>query len=74
MKEDGDVAFPAITGNGYFYQRGMSIRDYFAGQALAGSLAGAELNNYISEESAKKFAAEAYILADAMLAEREKQS
>lgn len=47
-------------------------RDYFAGQALAGSMASAESNGFVNGIQAEKFAEEAYLLADAMLAEREK--
>ena len=48
-------------------QHGMSLRDWFAGQALAGMLA--------SEESSgtwEDFARSAYRLADAMLKERKR--
>jgi hypothetical protein len=42
---------------------GMDLRDWFAGQALAGCMA----NPSIGDDSAPKYA---YFLADAMLAER----
>ena len=45
---------------------GMTLRDYFAGQALLGFVQGGV---YASENCAKV----AYMLADAMLAEREKR-
>lgn len=47
-------------------QRGMSLRDWFAGQALAGQLA-AEIDGMAWEED--KLAARCYRFADAMIAE-----
>lgn len=44
---------------------GMTLRDWFAGQALVGGMAG------VAGDPAE-FAEEAYAIADAMLAEREK--
>lgn len=81
-KNDGGQAFPA-TGEYvefdqeemterysgvHFESPGMTIRDYFAGQALAGQV------NYEGLEGmdAKLVAGCAYELADAMLAERDK--
>ena len=78
---DGGPAFPSIapefTGissdgderweNGP--QGGMSLRDYFAGQALAGMLADSE-----SGGTARDFAKAAYAQADAMLAARSSES
>lgn len=46
---------------------GMTLRDYFAGKALAGMLADSNMNH-----PAPKCAALSYALADAMLAERAK--
>jgi hypothetical protein len=51
-----------------YVSEGMSLRDYFAGQALAGIMAG----NYTSN-SLKWVPGEAYALADAMLAARERK-
>ena len=48
-------------------QRGMTLRDYFAGQALAGSLANTDAPTPEIE------ARWAYEIADAMLAERAKE-
>ena len=61
---DSEPAFPSDR----FGERGMSLRDYFAGQALAGLIA---CPNTSGDE--KAFACNAYKFADAMLAEREKQ-
>lgn len=83
-KEDGGRAFPAqhsIDGNWTPDPKpeflGMTLRDYFAGQALAGSLASitdAQMRGMIERHTPEKIAqiqAEcAYILADAMLKAR----
>jgi len=61
----GGPAFPANAGS--LRYKGMSLRDWFAGQALAGMLAASV------HESAdwQVFAEGAYAAADAMLAERD---
>ena len=59
---DGGPAFPSDR----FGERGMSLRDWFAGQALAGLIACPNTSG-----GEKDFARNAYKLADAMLAERE---
>lgn len=70
---DGGPAFPReemrVTGGKEYVavQPGMSLRDWFAGQALAGLLA-----NRI-KDTPEKWAAVSYVLADAMLAAREKE-
>jgi hypothetical protein len=48
-------------------QTGMTLRDYFAGKALAGMLASTP-----DEDDPEKFACDAYLSADAMLKERSK--
>jgi hypothetical protein len=48
---------------------GMTLRDYFAGQALVGILAGNVWNEYAIPDCPE---AEAYRMADAMLQERDK--
>lgn len=63
-KKDGSG--PAFPIPGLFL--GMTLRDWFAGQYLNG-LAGNEASCGTNEEWAK----EAYIVADAMLAERSKE-
>lgn len=56
----------------------MSLRDYFAGQALAGFLANQEAARAVvkaahsSDDANQRFAITAYDLADAMLAQRER--
>lgn len=62
---NGGPAFPSHGSMGEVVQEGMSLRDWFAGQALAGM-------GIIADAEAWKLAAWAYETADAMLAEREK--
>ena len=59
---NGGPAFPVAL------LPGMSLRDYFAGQALAGLLA-----CYKTAGSKQDFAIDAYTQADAMLSERQKE-
>lgn len=66
--KDGDPAFPRAAlgedcGKPYGQQEGMSLRDWFAGQALAGQ--------DVDTGSPGTTAAWAYRIADAMLAARE---
>ena len=66
-QNDGGPAFPHMMADGHRdYASGMSLRDWFAGQALAGLLAQTP-----TAESAAMFARESYVCADAMLAARE---
>lgn len=67
---DGGPAFPFVKPEnwnevGY----GMSLRDYFAGQAIAGLMAAGEYNE--SREGYSRNAKDAYEIADAMLKARE---
>ena len=67
--DDGGPAFPTVL-----HDYGMSLRDWFAGQALAGLAAN---TNGIYVHGEKKhdvdaYALAAYAMADAMLAERSK--
>jgi len=62
-RNDGGPAFPRIgIGDLYYDAAGMSLRDWFAGQALAGFAA--------EKCSADQTAHAAYLMADAMLAAR----
>ena len=71
--KDGGSAFPGIRiverdnyhPNIKVYYKGMTLRDWFAGQALNEMVSG--WSNY------EKLAKDCYEIADAMLAEREKQ-
>lgn len=69
---DGGRAFSQatfITPNGdiFWGESGMTMRDYFAGKALAGLLASGE-----DSIDAETNAHDAYIIADAMIATRKK--
>lgn len=64
-RADGGAAFPFAED--YVYS-GMSLRDYLAGQALIGLLADTNRTGKPSE-----FVHDAYLCADAMLAERKKE-
>ena len=71
-KLDGGPAFSRYDDG----SEGMSLRDWFAGQALAGVCANQNTHNLarMSPEELKKFFSHGcYVLADAMLAEREKE-
>lgn len=84
MKPDGGPAFPRIDvehfpagyGHGEHCETdnlpGMSLRDYFAGQALAGVLTNLAAMKYESRHDLARFAADCYRMADVMLAERAK--
>lgn len=64
--EDGGPAFPMYFGSGDRGNNGgMTLRDYFAGQALAGLARGVGL-----DLERHDLAQRAYNIADAMLAER----
>jgi len=66
MKNDGGSAFPIAGENeGWEEQGGMSLRDYFAAAAMQGIAA-------IHGMSIQARAQNAFEIADAMLAEREK--
>lgn len=62
--DDGGPAFPMATVDGWV-QTGMTLRDWFAGQALAGLCASASGIGIPSDE----MAGIAYSRADAMIAE-----
>ncbi len=84
--EDGGPAFPTLLGledtresnsnsNDYAFPAcvaaGMTLRDWFAGQALAGELA-AWTEDQDSSYAPSKVAERMYAMADAMIAERQK--
>jgi hypothetical protein len=67
--KDGGPAFPAQHFDLADGEHGMTLRDWFAGMALQGMLA----NDIESgPEQVPIIVASAYVLADAMLAERSK--
>ena len=64
---NGGPAFPAPAFAENITTQGMTLRDYFAGQALAGMFA--DRNRSLTQEH--HMAHDAYLIADAMLAARE---
>lgn len=69
MPKDGGAAFPVLDPNGSFWNPGMTLRDYFAGQVIARYVQTSELP--LTQEMVDECAAHAYSIADAMLAARE---
>lgn len=66
-RPDGYPAFP--TGYGGKNHPGMTLRDYFAGQAISGLV-----NEANDMTGPREIALAAYAIADAMLAERNKDN
>jgi hypothetical protein len=77
--KDGGMAFPGTKVMETPYERhvyhysGMTLRDYFAGQTLAGLITGYP-GGFVERDDAYSCADQAYVMADAMLAEREKEA
>jgi hypothetical protein len=75
MTQDNPSAFPCSPGDVPFWNPGMTLRDYFAGQALASVMSGAHnLGASTLAERAEQFGMIAewmYQMADAMLAARQ---
>lgn len=80
-QRDGGSAFPLLpplgpdgtSAVGYPYvSAGITLRDYFAAKALAGMLAHSQSDySPLDRSSARRYAADAYACADAMLNARE---
>lgn len=69
MKNDnGGAAFPVAAGPGQQFTQGMSLRDWFAGQAMQAQLTYGKCRDMTPEGIAEY----SYEFADAMLAERNK--
>jgi len=71
----GGYAFPEgeiqhLDGGRMTRQLGMTLRDYFAAQAMAGYLAGDHSFNGMMQGGGKQIAGFAYCVADSMLEER----
>jgi hypothetical protein len=81
-KETGGAAFPHkrvsnMYPDQFIYEEGMTLRDYFAGQALTGLCNRADIKKDLiridpKELVMKQIAIDCYGMADAMLAERSK--
>ena len=69
--DDGGPAFPSACGSKKC-DDGMTLRDWFAGQALAGSYAAWMAECRDTNVSSVNMAAECYLIADAMLKARTK--
>lgn len=70
-RDDGGPAFPRPYSEDGAAQGGMSLRDWFAGQALAGHCAAAENGDDTTWGDLARWS---YKTADALLAEREKET
>jgi len=72
-KNTGGPAFP-LQAEGYAPDFGMTLRDWFAGQALTGLDQGAtsDIRDDLYYQEPSHLAKRAYAIADAMIAEREK--
>jgi hypothetical protein len=68
-KNDGGTAFPCSQ-DVRLQDSGMTLRDWFAGMALAGMAALYTQAGGTSEDISKANSAVAYLMADAMLTER----
>ncbi len=73
---DGGPAFPVAdtvhsTGQVQYGVNGMTLRDYFAGQALGGQLAFSPSDPFKKYHQPEEVAAACYRFADAMIAARE---
>jgi hypothetical protein len=79
--DTGGPAFPENDGMGCVHE-GMTLRDYFAAKAVAGCLANPSVQDWDRKEMdtgdpklfAEDVALQAYFIADAMLAERNKDT
>lgn len=74
--KDGGPAFPANQG-GPYQTDGMTLRDYFAAKALVGALSADQIMtgpDGAKVASCRQFAAFSYFMADAMLAERNREA
>ncbi|PPL04967.1 hypothetical protein [Parapedobacter indicus] len=69
MITDNPFVYPMVDPNGRMRpQMGITLRDHFAGQAMQGMLANP--NNKLTEDRAAQWA---YVVAEAMLRERERR-
>jgi hypothetical protein len=74
VKEDGGPAYPFVVQNDSDdVYRGMSLGDYFAGQALNGILSNSALIDTLRPNTMEWVKDQSLLMADAMLAERSKE-
>ena len=77
-RKDGGTVFPTVGhfgqegDRGYTgcFSNGMSLRDWFAGQALSGYLSDPDL--MLNDDSIPRIASGCYAIADAMIEARDK--
>ena len=67
--DDGGPAFPQVSNEQLHTSPGMSLRDHFAGQVLAGLMASTQYDAVADKADTARFC---FDVADAMLAERQK--
>lgn len=73
-KNTGGPAFPTTRESSYeVCSKGMTLRDYFAAKALQGLIASPRGTPNGADATDTYYAKAAYIMADAMIAEREKE-
>jgi len=75
MKSTGGPAFPSHGSMGEVTQEGMTIRDYLAAKAMSSLILSGRLHELWEIEAERyieSLAEDAYMISDAMLAEREK--
>lgn len=70
-KDGGDYPAYPITAGSQVYAKGLTKREFFAGQALAGILTGDYVTTNNEEVSPKDVADAAFEIADAMIAASE---
>ena len=66
--KDGGAAFPRSGNDDCTSELGMTLRDYFAGQALAGMMARKDSDGWTNREVAD----DCYLYAESMLATRKR--
>jgi hypothetical protein len=77
-KKDGGQAFPvpaanSHAGNMFYPETGMTLRDWYAGLAMQGMYAHHVLGRFVDYNGdTGGYAEAAFLMADAMIAEREK--
>lgn len=71
--KDGGQAFPMPMAHEYGYE-GMSLRDWFAGMAMQGMCAANRRFDDNGAHISEWMPADAYAIADAMLAERREEA
>lgn len=69
-EQDGGPAFAHAYSDEPYVYNGMSLRDYFAAQALAGILSTVHVD--LSAQDVVDIAASSYVIADAMLKARKR--